>query len=217
MISSILFAPQTPLLEPSVAGRAAFELDPLRESLSEATSSLIASTDEVVIIATESADKAVAFIVQGQQDQQTTVVKLLADPPFSQSVRVNPDSSKGELKAIDEVTKELKALDSSTKRVGVIVLGDGSAKRTEKAPGFVDHRAVAFDNRLSEIFHSAQLSELSELDFALARELWVWGIDPWMAIGKFVSQSGAQFSLENYFDTDPYGVEYFVAGFSRTT
>lgn len=97
----------------------------------------------------------------------------------------------------------------------LLVMGDGTAKRTEKAPGYIDDRAEAFDRRVSEIFKSAQLAELAMLDQELAEELWVAGVIPWKSVGGWVEEFGSSWKLRQLHFEDPYGVAYFVADFER--
>lgn len=53
----------------------------------------------------------------------------------------------------------------------VLVCGGGSARRRDGAPGYIDPRAVPFDDRLAEQIAAADLCGLSSADLALAREL----------------------------------------------
>lgn len=97
----------------------------------------------------------------------------------------------------------------------LLVMGDGTAKRTEKAPGYIDERAESFDREVSEILKNAQLADLATLDRELAEELWAAGIAPWKSVGTWVKESGTCWKLRQFHFEDPYGVAYFVAGFER--
>jgi hypothetical protein len=82
---------------------------------------------------------------------------------------------------------------------GVLVVGNGSAKRTEKAPGHLDPRAEEFDARLRASF--------DDIDLALADELWadaacLGGLRP-------LAEADVRY------DDAPYGVQYWVAVWSR--
>lgn len=98
----------------------------------------------------------------------------------------------------------------------LLVMGDGTAKRTEKAPGYIDERAESFDRKVREILESAQLADLATLDQELAEELWVAGIAPWKSVGTWIIESETCWQLRQFHFEDPYGVAYFVAGFKRT-
>ncbi|UMG91169.1 hypothetical protein [Nocardioides sp. TF02-7] len=55
---------------------------------------------------------------------------------------------------------------------GVLVVGNGSAKRTEKAPGHLDERAEAFDAAVGAALLAPDPAALAALDERLAAELW---------------------------------------------
>jgi hypothetical protein len=87
-----------------------------------------------------------------------------------------------------------------------LVVGNGSACRTEKAPGHLDERAAGFDEALGKALVGVDLAALRGTDQALARELWA-------ATGTFpelaeVLQPGARVRVD--YDDAPYGVQYWV-------
>ncbi len=84
-----------------------------------------------------------------------------------------------------------------SEETGVLVVGNGSATRTEKAPGHLDERAGAFDDALRLSFDG--------IDPVLAEELWadtacLAGLPP-------LSLPTA----EVLYDDAPFGVQYWVA------
>ncbi len=87
----------------------------------------------------------------------------------------------------------------------VLVLANGSAKRTEKAPGHLDDRAVAFDDALGAALAAGDASALAGLDLTLAAELWASGIDGLASLGGLSVEE----AVVDYAD-DPYGVAYWV-------
>ncbi len=54
----------------------------------------------------------------------------------------------------------------------VLVVANGSACRTEKAPGHLDPRAAGFDETLEKALRGGPADDALALDEALARELW---------------------------------------------
>jgi len=78
---------------------------------------------------------------------------------------------------------------------GVLVVGNGSAKRSEKAPGHLDERAAAFDAALRTSF--------AGIDLALAEELWADAA----CLGELPPLAEADVR----YDAAPYGVQYWVA------
>ncbi|MEU3664070.1 hypothetical protein AB0E77_30655 [Streptomyces sp. NPDC032940] len=63
-------------------------------------------------------------------------------------------------------------------RVALLVLGDASACRTLKAPGYLDERAAPFDAAAGRALGTADVAALAALDAGLARELKVSGRAP---------------------------------------
>ena len=86
-----------------------------------------------------------------------------------------------------------------------LVVGNGSACRTEKAPGHLDERAAAFDADLGRRLKEAMSDSLAAIDRDLARELWA-SVD---AIVEMASIPDLELVQVDY-DDDPYGVQYWV-------
>jgi hypothetical protein len=86
-----------------------------------------------------------------------------------------------------------------------LVVGNGSAKRTEKAPGHFDERAEAFDAALGESLRAGQPA----VDVALAGELWA-DVDAIVELGDLDELGKAQVD----YDDAPYGVQYWVMRWS---
>lgn len=78
---------------------------------------------------------------------------------------------------------------------GVLVVGNGSATRTEKAPGHLDERSEAFDAALRESF--------ATIDGGLAAELW--------ADAGQLGQLPPLAEADVLYDDAPFGVQYWVA------
>lgn len=97
----------------------------------------------------------------------------------------------------------------------LIVMGDGSARRSVNAPGYIDSRAHEFDDKICRIFQSTNLAELAELDQELGEQLLVAGIAPWIAVGQWNAQNHNKWELNTFHFEDPYGVAYLVASYSR--
>ena len=86
----------------------------------------------------------------------------------------------------------------------LLVVGNGSAKRTEKAPGHVDDRAVAFDAALGGALASGRLAGL---DLGLSEELWA----DTAAIAALADLLPPGLPASVDYDADPFGVQYWVA------
>jgi hypothetical protein len=89
--------------------------------------------------------------------------------------------------------------------VDLLVVGDGTAKRTEKAPGHFDPRAEEYDEQVVE---GLRAGTLPDLDVELGRELLVGGLEVWRTVAASVSGS---FATDVLYAAAPYGVGYVVA------
>lgn len=108
-----------------------------------------------------------------------------------------------------ETGRELAARDA---RVAMLVMGDGSACRSLKAPGYLDERAAAFDAEAARALGAADLPALAALDAGLAAELQAAGRAPWQVLAGAAEGAGLEGRL--LYEDAPYGVGYFVAAWS---
>ncbi|HEX5089560.1 MAG TPA: hypothetical protein VFV89_17265 [Nocardioides sp.] len=96
----------------------------------------------------------------------------------------------------------LEATSRSGDESSYLVVGNGSARRTEKAPGHFDERAEAFDRALGQSLRAGHPA----VDEALARELWA-STD---AIVELAELDGGLGEAQVDYDDAPYGVQYWV-------
>lgn len=95
-------------------------------------------------------------------------------------------------------------------RVGFLVMGDGTACRTVKAPGYLDERAEGVDARIAEALRTADRDGyLAGLDADLARDLKISGRAPWQLLTGAWDKKDTTAHL--LYEDAPYGVGYFVA------
>ncbi len=85
-----------------------------------------------------------------------------------------------------------------------VVVANGSAKRSDKAPGHFDPRAAEFD---ADLVARLQTGELAGLDLALAGELWA-DVEALAQLDGLVEIDPD--SVETGLISDPYGVLYAV-------
>jgi aromatic ring-opening dioxygenase LigB subunit len=97
-------------------------------------------------------------------------------------------------------------------RVALLVMGDGSACRSLKAPGYLDERAEPFDARVAEALGAADPDALMALDPGLAAALKASGRAPWQVLAGAAAPAGLTGTL--LYDEAPYGVGYLVATWS---
>lgn len=97
-------------------------------------------------------------------------------------------------------------------RTGLLVMADGSACRSLRAPGYLDPRAAGFDAALEQAVRGGDIGSLRAMDAGLARELLAAGRPAWQVLaGAMPGRAGA---AEILYADDPFGVFYLVAWLS---
>jgi hypothetical protein len=94
-------------------------------------------------------------------------------------------------------------------RVGLLVMADGSACRSLRAPGYLDPRAAGFDTALEDAVRTGDLGPLRDMDQGLARELLAAGRAAWQVLAG--AMPGRARGGEIHYQADPFGVFYLVA------
>lgn len=130
----------------------------------------------------------------------TEAVAIVGDDPFA-----------------DEVARALLDAAGFSGRVAddadvVLVLANGSAKRTEKAPGHLDERAADFDDALDLALRSGDGRRLAALDLSLADDLWTSGLTALAALG---ADLGPGWTVSVPYADAPHGVLWWVAAWVR--
>lgn len=87
-----------------------------------------------------------------------------------------------------------------------LVVGNGSARRSETAPGYLDDRAVPFDDALGRALTGADRTALAGLDQDLARDLWA----STTALPRLADLLPDPCTVTVDYDDDPFGVQYWV-------
>ncbi|GAA2533724.1 MULTISPECIES: class III extradiol dioxygenase subunit B-like domain-containing protein [Streptomyces] len=119
----------------------------------------------------------------------------------------------GEPLAAERCVEEGRELATRAERVAMLVMGDASACRTLKAPGYLDERAAPFDAEAARALGAADTAALRALDTGLARELKVSGRAPWQVLaGAAAGNPDLEGAL--LYEDAPYGVGYIVATWS---
>lgn len=113
----------------------------------------------------------------------------------------------------DEVTSACAALGAElavgATRMAMLVMGDGSARRSLKAPGHLDPRAEPFDAQVEQAVRDGRLGALLKLDEALARDLMATGRPAWQVLAGAIPNDALV--TEVLYRDDPFGVAYLVA------
>ncbi|MEZ0069229.1 hypothetical protein ABIA32_005273 [Streptacidiphilus sp. MAP12-20] len=231
MLVAAAVCPCPPLLVPEVAAGAAPELDGLRAACDEALTTLLAAAPELIWVVGPGPEHKLydrggvggfqGFGVElavslGAGDAGETLPASLAVGAWLLERAGWQGETRG-LAVADYLEWELcrengLELAGSAERVGLLVLGDGSARRTLKAPGYLDERAEPFD---AAVAAGLAKGELPPLDAELAFELMASGRAPWQVLaGATGTTEQPVGSARLLYDDAPYGVGYFVASWS---
>jgi hypothetical protein len=101
-------------------------------------------------------------------------------------------------------------LAAAVPRTALLAVGDGSARRGPDAPGYVDERAVPFDDAVREAMREGDMTALAGLDPDLARDLMATGRAAWQVLaGAYQGASRPAAAIR--YAADPFGVAYLVA------
>jgi hypothetical protein len=117
----------------------------------------------------------------------------------------------------DVAAAELDALVGSVAqrpgRTGLLLLGDGSARRGPKAPGYVDERAFGWDDAVAAALADGDAATLAGLDVRLAEELMAHGAPVFRLLGAVGLRCGPAAAARTAltYRGDPYGVTYYTA------
>jgi aromatic ring-opening dioxygenase LigB subunit len=94
--------------------------------------------------------------------------------------------------------------------IGLLVIGDGSARRGPRAPGHFDERAAAFDAAAERAVRAGDIRALLDLDPGLARDLMATGRAAWQVMAGAL-EGCPSLRVEVPYAGDPFGVAYLVA------
>jgi hypothetical protein len=99
----------------------------------------------------------------------------------------------------------------------LLVMGDGSARRSAAAPGYLDERAEPFDTVVEQAVRDGDLSALAALEEDLARDLLAAGRPAWQVLAGALSATTAVRPRTRILYSDaPFGVAYLVATLDPT-
>ncbi|HEX4291044.1 MAG TPA: hypothetical protein VH021_19115 [Trebonia sp.] len=91
----------------------------------------------------------------------------------------------------------------------LLVIGDGSARRSVAAPGYLDERAEPFDTVVEQALRDGDLPALAALDPNLARDLLAAGRPAWQALAAALAPARPRTRI--LYSDAPFGVTYLVA------
>ena len=89
----------------------------------------------------------------------------------------------------------------------VLVMANGSARRSEKAPGHLDDRAAGFDERIGAMLERGDLGGLADVHREVADDLLATGFD---GFGMLADEGVRVTDVVVDHAADPFGVMYWV-------
>lgn len=145
---------------------------------------------------------------------------LLAELPDDVPVRFHSIAHDAAPDACLRLGRELAG--AASEPTAFLVMGDGSACLTERAPGYRDPRAEPYDTAVAKALAQADTAALADLDPAVSREIQAAGRAPWQVLAGAATappgdRPGAAFDAELLAYEAPYGVGYFVASWNGLT
>jgi hypothetical protein len=229
VIVAAAFVPSTPLLVPAVASGAADELDVVRRASFEATRSALASAPERVVVLGAGRRDTTHGTGTGTFHGFGVDLAVPLDPaapespalPLSLSIGAwllaqvgwPGDRAAVELDPDADPATAGKALAAEDRRTALLVVADGSAARTEKAPASLHPDAERFDTAVADALRGGDPARLAALDRDLAAEVSSAGWPAWSAASAALGS--ATYDATLLADEAPYGVGYLVATWIR--
>jgi hypothetical protein len=218
-IRAVAFVPCAPLLIPQVAGGSAhLDKDVRAAGLRAVASAIGGGPDEVVVVAPAAPS--------GEWAQDSTwdfsgfgVARLPSDPrptlPWALGIGawlLDECGWEGSRRYLgvgpSSISPGLEL--SAGADLAVVVVGDGSARRSERAPGHHDERAEPFDRTVADLLARGDSAGLGRLDPTVAGQLMCAGAPTWAWLAG-VLDGAAVADAELMMHIAPYGVGYFVA------
>jgi hypothetical protein len=219
---AVAFCPSPPLLLPAVEGRAAAETTALRRACAQAVAAMLEVQPEVVVVVGEGGPAGVRFGAGDAGDLRgfgvdvhlpfdghlrpegrrlplahTVGAWLLHEAGYAGArVGVGPAD-------VHQLLREMRG------PVGVLAVGDGSARRSVKAPGYLDESAGAFDAAVARALAGGAPHALAGLDPTVGERLLAAGVPTWRALGAALA--GREVTASLHYDDAPFGVGYLVA------
>jgi hypothetical protein len=217
-VQAVVFVPAAPLLVPEVAGGSAGLDDALRAAgLAAVARALDGGPDEAVVVAAAAtpgewpADATWDFAGFGVPRTDAAGRPRL---PWSLGIGawlLDECGWDGPRRYVAVGPDLQRRVDDGLGRSAVLIaVGDGSACRTERAPGHLDARAEPFDAAIATALDLGDVAALAGLDDDLAADLLCGSLPVWrwvVAAIDATTVTAAALDLQ----VAPYGVGYFVA------
>jgi hypothetical protein len=229
VIARAVLCPSPPLLARELTGQAVV-LPELREACAAAVARLVKADSEIVVVvgagaATRTWDPdsrldvpAYAPALRGHPGAASDT--RLPRPPLALGLgaMLLDDAGYAGPRRLQEVAEAEPpaaclrlgaSLAEAAPQVGLLVVGDGSARRAPSAPGHFDERAAPFDATVEHAIADGDMAALAALDPVLARELMATGRAAWQVLAGALG--GGELATEILYADDPFDVAYLVA------
>jgi aromatic ring-opening dioxygenase LigB subunit len=231
VLSTIAVVPEPPLLVPELATGAAAETAALRVACREAARRLADSAATWVAVGADIGGRRTvgpeargsfigfgADVVVGLKPHAAGPVDPTLPLPLLIAAWLRdglPVTVRGELVAshADPATCLALGVELAHEASALLIVGDGAATHTEKAPGFLDERAGPFDDAVAAALATPDPAALAALDPVVAAELWVAGRAPWQVLAG--ATRGSAWTGELLHSSRQFGVGYHVAVWQR--
>jgi hypothetical protein len=220
-VEAVVFVPAAPLLVPAVAGGSAGLDEAMRAaSLAAVAGAIRGRCDQVIVVA--AADESVEHSPASTWDfGGFGVPRRDLDPDRSRlpaalgigAWLLDRSGWSGPRRYVGVAETRDLAIDPARAAI-LLVVGDGSACRTERAPGYLDDRAENFDTTIATALADGDLAALAGLDDALAADLLCSSLPVWRSVAAAVADTVISPTLDLH--VAPYGVAYFVARWALT-
>ncbi|ROP46083.1 class III extradiol dioxygenase subunit B-like domain-containing protein [Streptomyces sp. PanSC9] len=237
MLVAAAVCPCPPLLVPEVAAGAAPELDAARAACADALGVLAAARPDLLVVLGTAEQSGRGPFPQGTPGSfrgfgVDVAVRLGAAPETVPERELPPSLAVGawllertgwadapieglgigEPLAPERCVEVGREIGARAGRVALLVMGDASACRSVKAPGYLDERAAPFDAEVARVLGAADVAGVRALDAELAQELKAAGRAPWQVLAG--AAEGADLGGNLLYEDAPYGVGYLVATWS---
>jgi hypothetical protein len=121
------------------------------------------------------------------------------------------------LAGLDDCLRLGREIAACAPRVALLAMGDGSARRSVSAPGYLDERAAPFDAAVERAVRDGDLAAIAALDKDLAAELLAGGRPAWQVLagalagGDLAESAASPQETKILYSDAPLGVGYLVA------
>jgi len=209
VIIAAAVCPHPPVLVPELASGAASELDDVRAAALASVTGLVSmGPDRIIVVGTGTLPRPVDESAGGTLAGHGVDIRAGGDDvvlPLSLTIGAWLLDQAGWDGPRTYTTNSVPTDD----RAALLVMAGGSARRSLKAPGYLDERAEAHDAAIGAALASGDVDILASLDVHLGDELLAPGTRALAVLGEMTK--GADVTARLRWDGAPFGVGYWVA------